>query len=179
MEACEKPKDWLDAFFLLEKHLQKIDDGSRQLVFLDELPWLDTARSGFVRAFEGFWNTWGCHRDNLMVVVCFNHVPEIKRALGVSGVISESSAWSKRSDDETGTQIDLLLSRNDNVINMCECKFYSDDFSVDGKYYRTILRRQEMLAGMVSRKIAIHSTLITTYGLIHNEYSGAFMANVV
>jgi hypothetical protein len=54
----------------LEKYLQKIDDGSRQLVFLDELPWLDSPRSGFLTAFEGFWNTWGCHRKNLMVVVC-------------------------------------------------------------------------------------------------------------
>lgn len=57
-------------FFLLEKHLQDIDDGSRQVVFLDELPWLDTPQSGFIRAFEGFWNNWGCHRKNLMVIVC-------------------------------------------------------------------------------------------------------------
>lgn len=70
MEECEKPDNWLDAFLLLEKYLQKKDDGSRQLVFIDELPWLDTPRSGFLRAFEGFWNNWGCHRKNLMVVVC-------------------------------------------------------------------------------------------------------------
>ena len=70
MEKSEKPNNWLEAFLLLEKFLQKIDDGSRQLVFLDELPWLDTPRSGFIRAFEGFWNTWGCHRKNLMVIVC-------------------------------------------------------------------------------------------------------------
>ena len=54
MEPCEKPTSWLDAFLLLEKHLQKTDDGSRQLVFLDELPWLDSPRSGFLQAFEGF-----------------------------------------------------------------------------------------------------------------------------
>ena len=70
MEPCEKPTTWLDAFLLLEKYLQARDDGSRQVVFLDELPWLDTPRSGFLRAFEGFWNTWGCHRKNLMVIVC-------------------------------------------------------------------------------------------------------------
>lgn len=70
MEDSPKPDNWLDAFLLLELFLQKIDDGSRQLVFLDELPWLDTPRSGFIRAFEGFWNNWGCHRKNLMVVVC-------------------------------------------------------------------------------------------------------------
>ena len=70
MEKCEKPTNWLDAFLLLEKFLQSKDDGSRQVVFLDELPWLDSPKSGFIRAFEAFWNTWGCHRKNLMVIVC-------------------------------------------------------------------------------------------------------------
>ena len=70
MDECKKPESWLEAFFLLEKHLQKIDNGSRQLVFFDELPWMDTPRSGFIQAFEGFWNTWACHRKNLMVIVC-------------------------------------------------------------------------------------------------------------
>lgn len=70
MKDEKKPGNWLDAFFLLEKLLQNIDDGTRQVVFLDELPWLDTPRSGFIRAFEGFWNTWGCHRKNLMVIIC-------------------------------------------------------------------------------------------------------------
>ena len=70
MEKQQRPTNWLDAFLMLETFLQKIDDGSRQLVFLDELPWLDMPRSGFMRAFEGFWNSWGCHRKNLMVIVC-------------------------------------------------------------------------------------------------------------
>ena len=55
MEKTEKPKNWLDAFLLLEKFLQKIDDGSRQVVFLDELPWLDTPQSGFMRASNIFF----------------------------------------------------------------------------------------------------------------------------
>ena len=50
--------------------------------------------------------------------VCFNHVEQIKQALGISGVISSHSAWSKKDDDVDGTQIDLLIQRNDNVINM-------------------------------------------------------------
>ena len=70
MKKSHCPKDWLEAFFMLEMHLQSIDNGERLVVFLDELPWMDTAKSGFITAFEGFWNTWGCHRHNLMVVVC-------------------------------------------------------------------------------------------------------------
>ena len=106
--------------------------------------------------------------------VCFNHVAQIKQALGISGIISSHSAWSKKSDDEDGTQIDLLIHRNDNVINMCELKFISEDFVVDKQYYRTLLSRPEQIQRMVSPKKSILSTLITTFGLKKNEYSGAF-----
>lgn len=50
----------------------------------------------------------------------------------------------------------------------------SDEFVVDNKYYRTILRRQELLSSEIPATMAVHSTLITTFGLTYNEYSGAF-----
>lgn len=105
---------------------------------------------------------------------CFNHIKQIKFALGISGVITESSAWSKRGDDEDGTQIDLLIKRNDNVINMCEIKYYSEDFKVNKDYYKKLLGRQTLLSESVSNKMAIHNTLITTFGLSKNEYSSIF-----
>ena len=390
MKKCKKPESWLEAFYMLECFLEEKEDGSRQLVFLDELPWLDTPRSGFITAFEAFWNSWGCHRDNLMVVVCgsanswildnlinnhgglynrvtyeiklapftlheceefyaynniklsryditqsymilggipyymgyfqsgmslaqnidqlffvkngklreeyhrlfasifsnpelmkkivqvlytrnagytrseilkkigvkdggtlsqslnaliasdfvikyipfgkrnkehyklvdpfcmfylhfvdkkkkldenfwqqniisqqvvswrgfafenvcFNHVLQIKKKLGISGVIATHSAWSKRSDDTDGTQIDLLISRNDNVVNMCEIKYYGDEFVVNKEYYKVLLHRQELLAKELSPKNSIHNTLITTFGLVYNEYSVIF-SNVI
>ena len=70
LEADHCPRDWMEAFFMLSMALQKTDDGSRQLVFLDELPWMDTPRSFFVTALENFWNGWACHRSNFMLVVC-------------------------------------------------------------------------------------------------------------
>ena len=75
-------------------------------------------------------------------------------------------------------QIDLLLIRNDNVINMCEIKFTSDEFAVDKAYYRVLLGRPDRIKENVSPKMTIHSTLITTFGLKRNEYSGAF-TNVI
>lgn len=69
MEADHYPRDWMEAFFMLSLALQKVDDGSRQLVFLDELPWMDTPRSFFITALENFWNGWACHRSNFMLVV--------------------------------------------------------------------------------------------------------------
>lgn len=78
----------------------------------------------------------------------------------------------------SGTQIDLIISRADSVANMCEMKFYGGDFAVDKGYYKALLCRQEALAKMVSPKMVVRSTLVTTYGLARNEYSGAF-TNVV
>ncbi len=70
MENIAQPKSWMEAFFLLEKFLETCDNGSRQVVFIDELPWMDTARSGFLTALEAFWNGWGNTRHNLLLIVC-------------------------------------------------------------------------------------------------------------
>ncbi|MCQ2081505.1 MAG: ATP-binding protein [Lachnospiraceae bacterium] len=387
MKKSHCPKDWLEAFFMLETFLQSIDDGSRIVVFLDELPWMDTAKSGFITAFEGFWNSWGCHRNNLMVVVCgsanswimdklinnhgglygritheiklepfnlseceaciternvnfsrydivqaymifggipyylnylnrglslaqnvdslffskkavlrieydrlfasvfkspeavkkiveflatrntgytrkeisakvgisnggdltkllfslevsdfivryipfkgkknderyrlidpfclfylkfvknsdslsedfwlsnissqnivswrgfafenvcFNHISEIKNVLGIRGVSTKHSAWFMHEEKGDGHQIDLIIERNDNVVNMCEIKFYGDEFSVDRSYDLILRNRRSILESNVLRKCAVHSTLITTYGLKDNEYKWDF-----
>ncbi len=70
MENIAPPKSWMEAFFLLERFLETCDNGSRQVVFIDELPWMDTARSGFLTALEAFWNGWGNTQKNLLLVVC-------------------------------------------------------------------------------------------------------------
>ena len=65
-----RPQDWLEAFFMLEMWLQSRDDQGRQLIFLDELPWMDTPKSGFLTGLEAFWNGWACHRHDIMLIVC-------------------------------------------------------------------------------------------------------------
>lgn len=386
MKKDHCPKDWLEAFFMLEMHLQDIDDGTRQVVFLDELPWMDTAKSGFITGFESFWNSWACHRNIMVIIsgsanswmenelinnhgglygrvtyeiklspftlkeselllkergislsrydivqsymifggipyylnyfrrgnslaqnvdelffskgaklageynrlfssifsnpdmakvivevlakrskgytrkgivketgysdggtlskslnaliasdfvvkyapfectkreehyklvdpfcifylrfvekkdsimngfwvqnvdaqpivtwrgyafenVCFNHISEIKRALGISGISSTESAWTKTGEGEKGTQIDLLILRKDNVVNMCEMKFYSDKFVVDKDYEEVLRNRQRVLYEKLPKKNTIHNTLITTYGIKENEYRWSF-----
>ena len=70
LEGINQPKSWMEAFFLLEQLLERKDNGSRQVVFIDELPWMDTPRSGFLTALEAFWNGWGNAQHNLCLVVC-------------------------------------------------------------------------------------------------------------
>ena len=110
--------------------------------------------------------------------VCFNHIEQIKQALGISGISSKQSAWSKRQDDEEGTQIDMIIERKDNIVNMCEMKFYNKKYSVDKNYHEKLVNRRDLLEEMLPKRMAIHNTLITTEGLNYNEY-GNFFDNVI
>lgn len=65
----KRPKDWLEVFVLL-RELIKQSDKKRKVIFLDELPWMDTPRSGFVSALEHFWNSWASGQRNIVLVVC-------------------------------------------------------------------------------------------------------------
>lgn len=64
------PVNWMEAFFQLQDYLQSLDEKELVVVFIDELPWFDTPRSRFLKAFELFWNGWASKQDNLKLVVC-------------------------------------------------------------------------------------------------------------
>lgn len=66
---CPRLTSWIAAFSELETLLEGLPDG-RKVVFLDELPWFDTPKSGFLAAFEGFWNGWAAVRRDILLVVC-------------------------------------------------------------------------------------------------------------
>ena len=105
--------------------------------------------------------------------VCFNHIAQIKRALGVSGVASrESALLVKGTKDLQGGQIDLLIDRADNVLNLCEMKFYKKEFSVTQSDRFDFEERIELLNRLTKSKKNIHFTLVTTVGLAYNEHSG-------
>ncbi len=383
LEGATCPKSWLEAFRLLEKLLMQQDDGSRQVVFIDELPWMDTARSRFIPAFEHFWNGWASKRDNILLIVCgsatswmednlinnkgglynrltheiklspfslaeseqffkakqmnmsryevaqvymvfggiphyldlfekglstpqnidrilfeknaklrnefdrlfgslfknaenhiavvrllakrrngftrqeivqetgiqqgggvtlilkgliesdfitsyipfgekriekyrlvdpyclfylsfidqrqidpqyweknynsprlnawrgyafeelcFSQIDKIKQRLSIGGVSSTQSSWVVSADGKQQMQIDMLIDRADNVINLCEIKFYSAPFTIDKQYDAVLRERVQILIQKVPRKKTVHLTLIATFGLKANEYSG-------
>ena len=64
------PKDWISAFSMLRQYLSDLPDDEKHVVFFDELPWMDSAHSGFLPAFEHFWNDFGCSLNNLVMIVC-------------------------------------------------------------------------------------------------------------
>ena len=64
-----RPKTWLDAFMALENYLESLPEG-RKIVFIDEMPWMDTPRSNFISGLEHFWNSWASWRDDIKLIVC-------------------------------------------------------------------------------------------------------------
>lgn len=111
--------------------------------------------------------------------VCLLHVGKIKQKLGISGVYTDVNSWSCRKDLDNGvfgSQIDLLITRADQVINLCEMKYSDSEFTVTEKTDKSIRRKISDLVTVTGTKYAIHPTLVTTYGIVGNSYAGDIQA---
>jgi AAA+ ATPase superfamily predicted ATPase len=65
-----RPESWIAAFQMLTQYLTPLVKKERTIIFIDEFPWINTARSGFLPAFENFWNSWASREKKLIVVIC-------------------------------------------------------------------------------------------------------------
>lgn len=103
--------------------------------------------------------------------VCFQHIPQIKQALGISGVSTQCYSWKSKGDEGTnGAQIDMVLDRADNVINLCEIKFSKGEYSISKDYLLNLNNKMERFVDSTKTIKSLFLTLITTNGLVHNEY---------
>jgi hypothetical protein len=98
--------------------------------------------------------------------ICLKHIPQIKKALGIANVYAKTSSFIKKgTDEEEGLQLDMLIDRNDHVINACEIKFYSAAYTIDKatalEYRNKIARFKELSQ---TRK-QVFFTMITTFGI--------------
>ena len=118
------------------------------------------------------WNGFAFER------VCAEHTRQIKQKLGIAGVTTEVSAWrSKHSVPEV--QIDLLISRNDNIINLCEMKFTGKPFQIDAAYDMALMQKRETFREETATKKALHIVMVTSNGLSPGSYMGMVQAQVL
>ena len=108
--------------------------------------------------------------------LCLWHVPQIKQALGIAGVASGVYSWTyqPKNENEEGTQIDLLIDRNDQVINLCEMKFSSKEYLITEKEEERLRRRRSVFEDVTKTRKAVHYTLVTTYGMKRTAHSSIF-----
>ncbi|WP_452219661.1 AAA family ATPase [Lacinutrix salivirga] len=103
--------------------------------------------------------------------LCIKHVDTIKEALGISGVQTQVNSFLHRKNKHypKGFQIDMLIDRKDNIINVCEMKFYADEFSITADYAKNIRTKTEGLKAVTKTKKMVHTTFVSTYGILENQ----------
>jgi len=119
-----------------------------------------------------FKNWSGYAFENL----CFKHVFQIKKALGIHGIVSNEYSWAKKgSAAMPGAQIDFIIDRSDNCINLLELKFHNTEFEVTKEYASHLREKVEMFKQYTHTRKNVFLTLLTVFGAKRNEH---FLATV-
>lgn len=106
------------------------------------------------------------------------HTDQIKHALQIAGVSSRESSFILHGDDgQEGMQIDLIIDRADDVVNVCEMKFCKSEFIVTKSYSEKIARRIETLEQIFPSK-TFHPTIVSAAPVHRNEYSDIFLSQL-
>lgn len=110
--------------------------------------------------------------------VCLAHVPQIKKALGISGVLAQAAAW-KSQTATNGAQIDLVIDRRDQVINLCEVKYSMSPYTITKAYNEQLRHKIATFRTETKTRKSTFLTFITTYGLIKNQYAAGLVQNEI
>jgi hypothetical protein len=135
------------------------------------------------RFAEDFWlhfstspahSAWSGYAFEL---ACLLHLAQIKSGLGIAGVLTGASSWRSKAT-APGAQIDLVLEREDKIINLCEMKFASAEFTIDKAYSARLREKKTAFLSETGTRKAAHTTLVTTFGLTPNEYGAEILFQV-
>ncbi len=103
-------------------------------------------------------------------LACFNHIAQIKKAMGISGILSSSYSW-----QNANAQIDLVIDRADKVVNLFEIKYSQGPFIITKKYDLELRNKIEQFGNNTSNKKAIWPIFIGPYGLGKSSYNQFFL----
>jgi len=164
---------------------------NKRLWLIDEysyfyLSWIEEVKSGVLRGHDSeYWlkmqndPRWKAWAGYAFESLCFKHIPEIKKALGISALLTTESQWSYKPQKryETGAQIDLLLDRKDDCINLIEIKFSSGLYTITKSYAKELETKVRVFREVTKTTKTIFVTFITPFGLQKNEYSTELVHN--
>jgi len=104
--------------------------------------------------------------------ICFQHYKKIVKALELSITAERQSGWKftpAKGVKEEGVQIDFVIDRSDKCINLCEIKFYGDEYTVDKAYAKKLKYRKNCFREKTGTKKTVFTTMITSYGVKKNS----------
>ena len=108
--------------------------------------------------------------------VCMQHVTAIKRTLEIGGVKTSEYSWRGKTSDGKAVQIDLLIDRNDGIVDLCEMKYTKDVYALTEKEWGNIAQRRAALRTAISPSRAIHVVMVTDRPMALNAWSKEVMA---
>ncbi|MBQ7181428.1 MAG: AAA family ATPase [Bacteroidaceae bacterium] len=152
-----------DAFTLFHFHYIKENK------YQDETFWTNSLNSGKYRAWSGY----------AFEILCLNHIRQIKQALGISGIQSRACCWSSKGDDShRGAQIDLIIDRADQTVNICEMKFSRSDYEITKSEAEDLDNKLDMFLRQTNTRKSLMLTMITSFGIKPGIYSGRVQVQV-
>ena len=130
--------------------------------------WLEFSNSQVIKIWQGF------SFENFVL----KHIKLVKKELGISGIISNEYSWYfKGSNDEDGTQIDLIIDRNDNCLNILEIKFYENEFVITKNIFSELSKKKFIFIEKTKTKKNVFLTMISLNGVKQNEYFLSIITN--
>ena len=112
--------------------------------------------------------------------LCFQHIRQIKMALGISGVVTNVFAWrvGPSADGRKGAQIDMLIDRADNMVNICEMKFSHNEYTVTKDDADSLHHKAERFVAETGCKKSVSLTMVTVSGIAHAGYWSEIHNNI-
>lgn len=167
MPKAKLPSNWLDAFDMLISLLEASKD-KRKIVFIDEIPWMDAPRSGFLSAFGHFWNGWATTRHDVMLIICGSATSWM-----VSNIINNHGGLHNR------VTYNIPLA----PFSLHECKLYANHLKL-GMNESQILEAYMILGGVpfywskLQRSLSLAQNIDQLFfarnGELHNEYNSLY-----
>ena len=123
---------------------------------------------GFSPKYSQTYKIWsGFAFENL----CFKHIYQIKKALGINGIVSNEYSWTLKGE----AQIDLLIDRDDNCINLLEIKYYDGPYEITKGYVAQLQEKVAVFKQSTRTKKNLFVTLLTVFGTKKNEH---YLSNI-
>lgn len=128
-------------------------------------------------ATQQSYKTWcGLAFEN----VCLKHIDQVETALGINGIDTAVSSFiSVGKDQAEGVQIDMIIDRADNCINLCEIKFYNTELEIAKSYSQDLKRKMELFKTYTRTRKNIFITLVTAFGVKRNANMLSVVANTI
>ncbi len=123
------------------------------------------------------WRAWSGYAFE---GVCLKHVFQLKAALGISGISTTESSWrycEPGGSAKSGAQVDLLIDRRDQTINLCEMKFTDTAFTIDKRYADALRNKKEVFRRVTRTRKNVFITMVTTFGVTDNAHAKELVAS--